>query len=290
MRYTKEIATAGLALLLSQSPLETQTNKPQQTTRQTTQTQKAYRRDEEFLKLYEDLRRYEDYYDRTIPEDNRHRNVAAEAGDFFQERARQLAKRYGLELDTTDMSTCGNYISLTDFGFGKYLLGEFNVASSSFGNNEVEKIFVQPAKDGYKIVKWESGGSDLFNMQRISDTDFWSLRDAILLYRSQIDEKSHIIARNICAEDQLSRIERELLEVFGIFGIISNGDLSVPFIRAPKGSNRIILTDLAVYNGIPGIYSMSIAPDGKNNIWFKDVEGKETFNIEATIKFGEPKK
>lgn len=288
MRYMKTIAAIALASFLGQSPIHAQ-----KTAQQSKQT--VYQRDVEFEKLYADLESFEN--GRRGKSVNQ--NLESAAGSNFRARIQKLAKRYGFDLgETVKICTCGNYIQAEFDSFKHFTLGEFSTVMyngrvkdvTAYGSH-LKKITAFP---GQEPVMKDLEIPEGYNMQRISETDFLTLREAVSLYNLQTNESRDDdrdwfeSERYNCAYNQLRFINIELAESIGIeVRELGSDNLEV---RAPKGTDRIVVSGFGEYVGKDILFTLSIRPDGKTDLWMKELDVNETeTRTEKEIKFPKPK-
>ena len=289
MRYLK-IAAIGLAAMLFQPVHAQKTPSKKSDGRQVT-----YQRDLEFEGLYTDLKRFEDQ-NRGKEYENYMDRTDSIAGKKFRGELNKLPGRHGFYLDgTVNVFTCGNYIgsrfedpSRTLELREEFMFGEFFAVERNFRGTS-KKIYVIQDKDGFSIRNSIDVPQE-YNMQPVSETDFSSLREAIQLYNSQLQYMDPIYLssegeRYGCIYDQLLDISLELAKLSGIEAC----DACVSQTRAPKGTLNIVMSGIGQYHEKTGLFTLSVSPDGKTDLWFKDKDGNE-IREETEIKFAKPEK
>lgn len=276
MRYFRSLAAPLLALSLLQ-PAQAQT--PSQPAKQTAkQAYQAPQRDEEFLRLYDDVKWFED------SRRENHEKLGSFSGPvaarIFKDSISRLAKRYVSDIrELASLYTCGKYLQVDSDNdlYKRLIFGDFFVVAHNGGVDYDDSILKKITRNrgnrlGINVVDLDMPEDT--NMQRISKTSFADLREAISLYNRQIKEENDrqwTTEGHQCAQAQIIRIRNELLEAAEI-----RDDSGTIDISAPKGSSNIVLYGVGEFKpGLPFVlskyvYTVSISPDGTADLWFKD--------------------
>lgn len=287
MGYISKIAALGLASMLSVGNAEMQAPKQQKSASASAYQRKAS--DGEFLKLYDDVKWFEDKNRANRLDELQPQAASARA---FGKRAARLAERYDDIIGPpVKVYTCGKHVAI-EFDRKEFLSGEFFSRISDYGKGpfSLRKVFVKTPKNLHDRKEIRLPIPEGYNMQPASEVSFASLHEAVSLYNLQLramSENDRFTRKGYCISDQLDSIGRDLWNSAVGKSYFSGSELDV---RAPKGTNRIIVAATGDYKGKLGIFSLSISPDGLTDLWFKELADDTAHEIEewteARIKFG----
>ncbi|MBI4174166.1 MAG: hypothetical protein HY517_00850 [Candidatus Aenigmarchaeota archaeon] len=172
---------AAPLLALSLLPAQAQTSSTKQPTKQAYQ---AVRRDEEFLRLYEDVRNFETD-NRKYDPDSKFVTLGRLSGERFRDRALKLAMRYGLKMSGDGMTviTCGNYLEAAAYDSGYFIsiFDEFTAISNPW-SARTDKITASITPRGFEIKEEVFDSRPSFGLPPMSKPDFDRVRRDLFAY------------------------------------------------------------------------------------------------------------
>lgn len=310
MRYLRKLAAPILALSLL-GAVEAQT--PRQPAKQ----YQAPQRDEEFVRLYNDVKNFETDNRKYNPESG-FGTLDLLTGKNFLARAVGLAKRYGIQDEIPRITTCGNYIQIVplDYTDGDTIFSEF-VAIHSLWGKMLEKATAVPVPAGFTVSRKERLNEVYFSfgLPPVSTPDFETIRKDLITYDSEFrrlyelrrplseDEKKKLGEKFVkdrenqriwegakyrCIDGRLNSLRR------GILRRLMPKDKYQDFLeqfdsgnydefRGVRGSKKIIMAaDGAL--GLTSIFSLSINPDWTAELWIRDVKDPQGTPITRQYK------